>query len=157
LIDGYIVWREDMKPSHVLVTERLKRRIETLLPSGWFVREDKPVRIPDHDEPRPDVAVVRGDPELYAARHPGPSDVALLIEVSDSSLSRDRAEKMIIYARSGIPNYWIANLIDRQIEIYADPQLSGYASRLDLKVGETAPVSIDGIQVGTIAVADLLR
>src|SRR6516225_4869601 len=65
LVDGYLVGRDDMNPPHVLVTERLRRRLDRMVPAGWFTREDKPIRIPDFDEPRPDISIVRGDPELY--------------------------------------------------------------------------------------------
>jgi Uma2 family endonuclease len=156
LIDGYIVAREDMKPSHVLPTERLKRRLEPMVPAGWFIRDDKPIRIPDFDEPRPDVAVVRGDPEVYANHHPAPADVTLLIEVSDATLPRDQGEKKINYARAGIPVYWIVNLVGRQIEVYNGPGSAGYVLRADFRAGQDLPVVIDGIQVGTIAVGAIL-
>jgi len=159
LIDGYIVVRGEMKPSHVLATELLKRCIEPMLPSGRFVREDKPVRIPDFDEPRPDIAVVRGDPKVYAHRHPGPQDVSLLVEVSDTTLPRDRGEKWLNYARSGIPVYWIVNLVDHQVEVYTDPTAAGYASRevyAQFLSAQLAPLVIDGMEVGQIAVADIL-
>jgi len=156
LIDGYLVWRDDMKPPHVLATERLRRRLERMVPEGWFVREGKPVRIPDFDEPRPGVAVVRGDPEVYVRHHPGPADVALLIEVSEASLDRDQGKKQVNYARSGIPVYWIVNLVDRHVECYTAPGSAGYASRVNLVVGQDIPVVINGIEVGHIAVADVL-
>ena len=93
LIDGYIVERDDMKPSHVKALGRVRRRLEPMLPAGWFIREEKPVRIPDFDQPRPDVAVVPGDSDFFGDRHPGPAGVALLIEVSDTSLLRDQAPR----------------------------------------------------------------
>ena len=159
LIDGYIVGRGEMKPSHVLATELLKARIHPMLPSSRFVREDKPVRIPDFDEPRPDIAVVRGDPKVYAHRHPGPEDVSLLVEVSDTALQKDRSEKWVNYARSGIPVYWIVNLVDRQIEVYAAPTKAGYASKVvyaQCLSDQLVPVLIDGVEVGQIAVSDIL-
>jgi Uma2 family endonuclease len=159
LIDGYIVGRGEMKPSHVLVTELLKRCIEPMLPSGRFVREDKPVRIPDFSEPRPDIAVVRGDPKVYAHRHPGPEDVSLVVEVSDTTLARDRGEKWINYARISIPVYWIVNLVDQQVEVFTDPTATGYGSRFvyaQFLPDRSVPVVIDGILVGQIAVADIL-
>jgi Uma2 family endonuclease len=158
LIDGYVVGRGEMKPSHVLATVLLKARIQPMLPSGRFVREDKPVRIPDFDEPRPDIAVVRGDPKVYAHRHPGPADVSLLVEVSDTTLQKDRSEKWVNYARSGIPVYWIVNLVDRQVEVYSDPTKAGYGSRVvyaHFLSDQLAPVVIDGIEVGHIAVSDV--
>ncbi|HZW31314.1 MAG TPA: Uma2 family endonuclease [Isosphaeraceae bacterium] len=113
LIDGYLVERTDMNPPHVLVTERLRRRLDRMVGPGWFVREDKPVRIPDFDEPRPDLAIVRGDPETYDDHHPGPEDVALLIEVSQASLGRDQGNKWLAYApaaafpSTGSSTWWI--------------------------------------------------
>jgi Uma2 family endonuclease len=156
LINGYIVGREDVKPSHVILTERLRRRLESILPSSWFVREDKPIRIPDFDEPRPDLAVVRGDPEGYAHHHPGPADVALLIEVSDASLQRDQGDKLMIYAQAGIPVYWIANLVNRRVELYGDPCPGGYASRVSFGSGQNVPVVIGDVHVGTVGVDSIL-
>jgi Uma2 family endonuclease len=156
LVDGYLVGRDDMNPPHVLVTERLRRRFDRLIPAGWFTREDKPIRIPDFDEPRPDLAIVRGDPELYATNHPGPADVALVAEVSLASLDRDQGLKMLGYARGGIPVYWIVNLVARQIEVYTDPRPDGYGSKEEFKAGEGVPVVVAGATIGRIAVADLL-
>ena len=99
-----------MNPPHVLVTERLRRRFDRMIAVSWFAREDKPVRIPDFDEPRPALAIVRGDPEMYGQSHPGPADIALAVEVSMASLERDRGAKLIAYARGGIPVYWVVNL-----------------------------------------------
>ena len=65
LIDGFIVRREEMKPAHVGATESLRHRLEPMIPTGWCVREDKPIRIPDWTEPLPDIAVVRGDYTVY--------------------------------------------------------------------------------------------
>jgi Uma2 family endonuclease len=152
LLDGYIVGRDDMKPPHVLVTERLRRRLDRIVPGGWFVREEKPVRIPDYDEPRPDISIVKGDPEAYATRHPEPADVGLLIEVSQSSLDRDQGRKQVIYGGAGIHVYWVVNLVDRRIEVYTDPNAAGYASRVDLVAGQDVPVVIGGAQVGRIPV-----
>ena len=156
LIDGYIVERDDMKPSHVKALGRVRRRLEPMLPAGWFIREEKPVRIPDFDQPRPDVAVVPGDSDFFGDRHPGPADVALLIEVSDTSLLRDQGAKKIQYGRAGIPVYWIVNINGGQIEVYTNPTADGYASRVDRGPGDNLEVVINGKVVGRIAVDDIL-
>jgi len=117
LIDGRVIGRGDMKPAHVLATGLVKQAVEPRLPSGWFIRKDEPVRIPEFNEPFPDLAVVHGDLRTYANRHPGPQDVALLIEVSDTTLAKDRGEKCENYGRACIPLYWIVNLVDQQIEV----------------------------------------
>ena len=79
------------------------------------------MRIPDYNEPEPDLSVVRGESDDYTDHHPGPADIALVVEVADSSLSRDRGEKRDNYARAGIPVYWIVNLVGRQLEVSSNP------------------------------------
>ena len=105
----------------------------------------------------PTSASWRGDPEVYANHHPGPADVGLLIEVSDASLARDQGEKKINYARAGIPVYWIANLVDRQIEVYTGPSAAGYTVRDDYRAGQVVPVVIGGVTLGSVAVDEVLR
>ncbi|MFI5459390.1 MAG: Uma2 family endonuclease [Isosphaerales bacterium] len=156
LIDGFIVERGTMDPPDVLSSEKLRRKLDRMLPDGWFVREDKPVQVHRTYEPLPDLAVVEGDPDTYENRHPAPADVAIVIEISDSTLTRDRGEKQTNYARGGISIYWIVNLIDRQVEVYSGPSADTYSSCITFKPGQSVPVVIDRVEVGQIAVADIL-
>jgi Uma2 family endonuclease len=156
LIDGYIVRRDEMKPAHAVVTGRLRRRIDRVLPPGWSTREDKPIRIPPLYEPLPDIAIVRGDDENYLVDHPGPGDVAFLVEVSDATLSKDQGKKQVAYAQSGIPVYWIVDLVNRSIRVYTDPGQVGYQTHLLFGPGQSIPVTIAGVEVGRIAVSDIL-
>lgn len=158
LLSGILVWKMPKNPKHATAARRCCREIERLLAAGWHVRKEDPVRIPMYDEPEPDVAVVRGDDDAYLARHPGPEDVALLAEVAESSLSRDWIEKLPVYARAGIPVYWIVNLRDSQVEVYTDPDpaASQYRNHVDYRAGQDVPVLIDGAEVGRIAVTELL-
>jgi Uma2 family endonuclease len=156
LIDGYVVKRDEMKPAHVGATECLRQLIGAVIPVGWYVREDKPVRIPEWTEPLPDIAVVRGDFRNYLVSHPEPADVALIVEVSDTSLAKDRGEKWDNYAKAGIPVYWIVNLVDHQVEVYTEPAESSYGAKQVYKPGEDVPVIIDGDEVGRIAVSEIL-
>jgi Uma2 family endonuclease len=156
LIDGQVIERGDRKPSHVLAMELTKGAIQPMLPGDRFIREDKPVKIPDFNEPFPDLAVAHGSPRTYADHHPGPEDVSLLIEVSDTTLSKDRGVKLDTYARSGVAVYWIVNLVDRQVEVYSGPGTDGYANRDDYRPGQHVPVVVDGTIVGQIAVDDIL-
>jgi Uma2 family endonuclease len=100
--------------------------------------------------------VVRGDSDDYTDRHPDPGNIALIVEVAESSLSRDRGEKRDNYGRAGIPVYWIVNLVDRQLEVYANP--AGGADRAPTILGEMESVNltIEGQVTSPIAVADLL-
>jgi Uma2 family endonuclease len=156
LINGWLVRKMTTKPPHVIAVDAAREAIASLLPKGWWLREEKPVRIPDFDEPEPDVSVVRGSRQDYRTRHPGPGDIEFLIEVSDTSLSWDRGEKLSAYARAGVPTYWILNLVDRQLEIYSDPTPTGYQDCQVLGPGDQARVVIDRAEMGVIAVADLL-
>jgi Uma2 family endonuclease len=156
LIDGYLVRKMPKKPPHVWAVMCLVETIPSLLPPGWTWRKEDPVRIPAFDEPEPDLAVLRGSAEAYRDRLPDPSDVVLLVEVAETTLARDRGQKLAAYARCGIAVHWIVNLVDRQVEVYTGPGSDGYASRVDFTAGQHVPVVIDGVEIGVIAVSDIL-
>jgi len=156
LIDGLLVKKMTQKPPHVWAVEAVHEHLERILPPGWFIREEKPVRIPLFDEPEPDLSVIRGTRNDYRGRHPGPGDIALLVEVAESSLDRDQGEKRAAYAQGGIPLYWIVNLIGGQVETYSNPGAGDYQSSQVLGPGQDILVVIDGVEVGRIAVTDVL-
>jgi len=112
LIDGYLVRKLTKKPPHVIAVEGLRDALLALALPGWRVMIQDPVRIPDFDEPEPDIALARGSRKDYRGRHPGPQEIGLIVEVADSSLPTDRGVKLAAYARGGVPRYWIVNLID---------------------------------------------
>ena len=92
LIEGQLVEKMTQGTKHTTAAEKCRRVIERLVMAGWHVRIERPVRIPERDsEPEPDLAVVRGDVDDYDDHHPGPADVALVVEVARSSLADDRA------------------------------------------------------------------
>ncbi len=156
LINGWLVRKMTTKPPHVVAVDATREAIAAVLPRDWWLRDEKPVRIPEFDEPEPDVSVVRGSRQDYRSRHPGPGDIEFLVEVSDTSLLWDRREKLAAYARAGVPTYWIVNLVDRQLEVFTAPDSTGYQSRQILGPTDRAPVVIDGVEVGSINVADML-
>jgi Uma2 family endonuclease len=156
LINGCLVAKMTQNPPHALADELCGDALAHALP-GWCIRGAKPVRLPQRSSmPEPDRCVVRGSQRDYAARHPGPDDVVLVIEVAEPSLSEDRKMATEVYGPSGIPVYWIVNLIDRQVEVYTDPKSTGYASRIDYKPGQLVPVVIDGQQLAELAADDIL-
>ena len=91
---------------------------------------------------------------------PGAEDVALIVEVADSTLHRDRTTKKRLYAQAGIPVYWIVNLVDRRIEVYREPSGPGeqpdYRQRQDCRSGDNVPLVIEAGEVAQVAAADLL-
>jgi len=156
LIDGLLAKKTGKEPPHVIASEALRDELLTLIPPGWRLTIEAPIRIPDYDEPEPDLAIVRGKREDYQDRHPGPSDVGILIEVAQTSLDRDRGEKLLAYARGGVPVYWIVNLVDRQIEVYTGPTDAGYQNRAILTSTEHVHVIISENETGRIAVSAIL-
>jgi Uma2 family endonuclease len=158
LIDGQLLRKPDMDSDHVWSTESLKEQLNLMLPEGWFVRDDKPVEFSKDNQPRPDIAVVRGDIKRYKKRHPTPDDAKLLVEVSWSRkrLRYDQDVKRPLYASRGIPVYWIVNALEQQVEVYTDPGPDGYATCELVKPGESVRVVIDGKEVGRIAVDDFM-
>lgn len=159
LLEGWLVKKKTKHPSHSASTAKTRRHLERIIPDGWSVDSQEPITT-DDSEPEPDLAVIRGQREDYTQRHPGPDDVALLVEIADTSLERDRGWKKRVYAAAGIPVYWIVNLIDRKVEVYDAPsgpaQEPDYGARQTYKPGEEIPVVLDGNEVDRIAVDDLL-
>jgi Uma2 family endonuclease len=158
LLDGDLIRKMTKGQPHTAAIVETRDALLRVLPPGWHLQQEGAVRIPPFDEPEPDLAIVRGKSRDYVAlkRPPEPQDIAMVIEVADASLARDRGEKLRAYARGGILMYWIVNLVDRRLEIYTQPQGSGYADCQVLGPDETAPVVIDQSVVGNISVAELL-
>jgi Uma2 family endonuclease len=160
LLENYVVLKMPRNPPHDSTVQRMNRPLLRSLTAGWDLRMQSAVTLFD-SQPEPDFAVVRGSAADYENRHPGAADVGLLIEVADSSLLRDQRDKTRIYARGGIPCYWIVNLVDRRIEVYSRPSgpvvpVPAYGSFQVYQPGDSLPLVLDGNPVGTIPVADLL-
>ena len=158
LINGLLVAKMTQNDLHATVDELCGHELERVIPPGWHLRGGKPIRIPGPErdsKPEPDRSVVRGQVRDYLRRTPAPNDIALVVEVSDTSLDDDRNQAEI-YGRSGIPSYWIINLVDGQIEVYSNPGPTGYAALEILAPPHVLRVVIDGVEVGEIPVADIL-
>jgi Uma2 family endonuclease len=121
LLDGEIIAMPPQNPPHAGATSHLATIVARLLGATFSIRVQAPIVLNDWSEPEPDIAICQPDPDDYMFAHPRADQVLLLIEVADSSLSYDRGRKIPAYARSGIPEYWIINLVDRKIEIFSDP------------------------------------
>jgi Uma2 family endonuclease len=159
LLDGWIVPKMTRSPLHDLALGLAEDEIERHLPQGWFRRGQSAVTTTE-SEPEPDLAVVRGRRRDYQTQHPGPAAIGLIVEIADSSLAQDRTVKGALYARAGIPIYWIVNLVDRIVEVYTDPTgpdpLPAYRQRQDFQIGDLIPLILDSTEINRIPVADLL-
>lgn len=159
LIEGWIIQKMPKNPPHRAATKLTRNAIESIIPKGWYVDGQEPITLED-SEPEPDVVVVRGETRDYLNRHPGSKDVALVVEISDSTLEKDRTTKKRIYARAGIPVYWIVNLNEKQLEVYTQPINSSieptYEQCETYNLTDEVVVIISGYEVGYLAVSSLL-
>jgi Uma2 family endonuclease len=159
LLEGWLIRKMSKNPPHRIATKLLTRALEAVVPAGWYVDAQEPITT-DTSEPEPDVAVIRGDTRDYPDRHPGPEHLALLVEIADSSLARDRGIKRRVYARANVPVYWIVDLVERRVVVYTGPSgpaaQPAYRDSKPYAVSESVPVVVDGREVSRILVRDIL-
>ena len=159
LLDGLLLVKEPQSSPHRTAVGLVAKALERAFGDGWFVQTQSPIGLDDRSEPEPDVCVVRGSLRDYVDAHP--THPALIVEVALSGLGVARGRKATAYARGGIADYWILNLIDRVLEVHREPARPGPARRrwgyasietlgADTTVGPLAAPS------STVRVADLL-
>jgi Uma2 family endonuclease len=159
LIDGELVVREPQASRHATGVGLVAEALRQAFGPGWDVRIQLPVALDDASEPEPDVAVVPGVPRDYRDAHP--SRPVLVVEVAQASLAFDREHKASLYARAGVSDYWLLNLIDYALEVYRQPEpspsaLYGWNYRTVESLGPSAVVSPLAVPSARIRVADLL-
>ena len=126
LIEGEIVEMPPIGDRHAASVDRLTERFVQRFSDAAIVRVQNPVRLGEHSEPQPDLALLRRRADFYASGHPAPPDVLLLVEVADTSAEFDRRVKVPLYARGGIPEVWLVDLEEEAIEIHRRPSAQGY-------------------------------
>jgi Uma2 family endonuclease len=151
LIRGTLVRTPPMKPAHASAVDLLMEALVQRLAGRARVRVQQPFVAADESEPEPDLAVVPlAD---YSQRHPDRG--SLLIEVAETSLEYDRETKGPLYAASGVPEYWVADVKGRVIEVHTEPMAEGYGRVVRAELG--ASVSPAAFPEILIAVSDVLR
>jgi Uma2 family endonuclease len=154
LIDGEIL---DMAPigfnhsGHVI---RLLNFFAPLVGNKALINTQNPLQLGDLSELEPDFMLLKPNDDFYSSRHPNASDVLLLIEVADSSLTFDQNQKLRLYALHGIPEYWLLNLNDSCLEVYRKPNGEVYAEKTTLHVGDT--LTLSQLPEITLSIADIL-
>jgi Uma2 family endonuclease len=159
LLGGQLIVAEPKGSPHSTAVALTAEALRLAFGPGWLVRVQDPIALDAESEPEPDVAIVPGRARDYLAEHP--ARPALLVEVAESSLAFDRGHKGSLYARAGIADYWIVNLVDAVLEVYRAPALDRSAEfgwrYLDVQalrpVATVAPLARPDV---TVAVADLL-
>lgn len=158
LIHGIVLEKRMPNPPHATVVSKLMRRLLAIAGERRAVRVQQPITLTE-SEPEPDLAVAEGTDDDYATTHPTPKELALVIEVSDSSLREDQTTKAALYAGAKIAVYWIVNLVDRRVEVYTQPRGGknpGYKQQTDYGPGDEVPVVVGGKELGRIPVKELL-
>jgi Uma2 family endonuclease len=155
LLNGQIIDMSPIGPFHGGLVGRLIRLFSKLSRDRWLVWPQNPLHLDDHSEPEPDVMLLKPAEDDYTSRHPQPDDVILLIEVSDSTLDYDREEKLPAYGRAGVAEVWIVNLNEQAVEVYREPNFTGYGSKTVLRAGNQAVPLL--FPDATIDVGELLK
>jgi Uma2 family endonuclease len=127
LLDGLLLVKERQSSPHRTAVGLVARALERAFGDGWFVQTQSPIGLDIRSEPEPDVSVVRGSLRDYVNAHP--THPALVVEVALSGLGVARGRKAAAYARGGIADYWIVNLVDRVLEVHREPARPGPARR----------------------------
>ena len=153
LIEGEIVELAPIGDPHIAASIRLLHLLVAAVGERGGVSAANPVRLNPHSEPQPDFSVLRPRAD-YRTRGPRPDDVMLAVEVSDTTLRRDRGVKRPLYASAGIPEYWIVDLEARQVEIHRSPAGDTYASVEIKRPGDVA--TIEALRGSTIEVSQIL-
>jgi hypothetical protein len=167
LIDGVLVYKDrsgygedpmTIGKKHNLGVKLLARLDPELSKLRCHMQTQGPVRVPPHDEPEPDGAVVRGDPREYTDRIPTAADVLAVIEVADSSLEYDRTTKLALYARAAIRQYVIVNLRHGCVELHErpSPDEARYEAMTVLRSGAKLVLRLDGVEQLELDVAHVL-
>jgi hypothetical protein len=153
LIDGDIIDMAPIGQEHAAVVNGLNQALVLACVGRAIVSPQNPVRIDIRNEPQPDFAVLRPRADFYATgERPGPLDTLLLVEVAWSSLAFDRTVKLPIYARAGIPEYWIVDLRRKLVEVYSKPAGDEYGTKTTHRAGErlalaAAPEIVVGLDI----------
>lgn len=158
LLEGLVVWKMVRYPPHDSTIGFLTRWLVPLLAGDeWDPRIQLGLMLA-RSVPEPDLAVVRGPARKYRRQHPRGADAVLIIEVADDSLDDDRRQKGPIYAAARIPEYWIVNVVDFQVEVYTQPRagkLPGYRQRKDYSGKARVPLVLDGKEIAKLSVTEL--
>jgi Uma2 family endonuclease len=156
LIEGLLVTKMGRNRPHVQAGNKGFWTLARILGPGWHVRKEDPLVVSEWSKPEPDLAVVRGEVSDYDQRDVTAADVALVVEIADSSSSTDQDDMARVYAGGGIPVYWVVNLVDRQVEVYSDPGPAGYTTTKAFGLNQDVSIVIDRVEVGQIAVVEMM-
>lgn len=137
LIEGEIIAMSPIGVRHAACVKRLNDLFSLHFRGEAIISVQDPIKLSRYSEPEPDVALLRYRADYYAEKTPEAADVLLIVEVADTTVAFDRQVKEGLYARAGIQEYWIVNLVDSVIEVYRQPADGTYKEHFQVQQGET--------------------
>ena len=154
LIDGEVIQMSPIGSPHAARVKRLTRLLVRRLGTRAIVQVQDPVLLSQLSEPLPDLAVLKSRTDFYAARHPEPSDILLIVEVADSSRAFDRTVKAPLYARAGIAELWVVDVIDEVVDVHRKPSRGSYRDITRFRRGQR--LTIAAFPHFTFRIADIV-
>ncbi|PWB46365.1 MAG: Uma2 family endonuclease [Candidatus Methylomirabilota bacterium] len=136
LIEGELITMTPIGSRHAACVDRLNHLFSQRIGRQCIVRVQSPIRLGEHSEPQPDLAILRLHADFYAQAHPTAKDVLFVVEVAETSAGYDREVKLPLYARSGIAEVWLVDLTEGRVEVYRQPSPQGYQDVRMLRRGE---------------------
>ena len=136
LLNGVIIEKMPKGIKHAAINDLVAEMFRETLGDRVIIRNQNPVVLDDYSEPEPDIVLAKPPREIYLERHPTPEDILLIIEISDSTLGRDRITKSLAYAKAEIQQYLVLNLQNKTIEEYREPSEDGYQFKRTLRKGD---------------------
>ncbi|MGB5633406.1 MAG: Uma2 family endonuclease [Waterburya sp.] len=146
LLNGEIIEMSPEGEEHSYTNDDVAELLRDKLKGIAKIRESHPITL-DNSELEPDIAVVRLPKTIYTQHHSYPQDIYWLIEISNKTLSKDLTEKSITYARNGIPEYWVIDLVNQKLVVHTDPQNDRYSQVKEYKSGIISPLTFPNIAI----------
>ena len=137
LLNGVIIEKMPKGTKHAFLNDIIADLLKEKLGGQVYVRSQNPIVLDDFSEPEPDIVLAKPPREIYFERHPKAEDILLIVEISDSTLGRDRFTKGLAYSSAGIEQYLIVNVAEKSIEDYREPSADGYKSKQTFHKGES--------------------
>ncbi len=147
LIEGALVDMAPLGSEHTGIVKLLNHLLAVGVRDRAVVSVQDPVRLDDHSEPQPDLAVLKFRDDFYRSAHPGPEDVLLLVEVADTTGRYDREVKVPLYARRGIPEVWLFDLPEKRLDVYHGPEAGEYRHVDYYRAGAARPKAFPEVAV----------
>ena len=145
-LEGAIIEMSPEGIEHSYTHQSVADYLRELLKGQAYIRDAHPITL-DNSEPQPDIAVVQLPETIYRNHHPYPQDIYWLIEISKKTLKKDLEQKIIPYARNGIVEYWIVDLVNNKLMIHTQPNNNSYSQIQELTTGTISPQAFPNIAI----------